>query len=304
MFVENKILAKQKSNNIEKISLYENEIIENSENFLNNIYSGSLFSDKKIITINNGTDKITEQIQDIENNFPKNVSLIIYSNILEKKSKLRNLFEKNSKMICVPCYSDNFKELEIIAIEDLKKNKIALSKESINFIVEKSNNDRNNLKNEIDKIKSFALNQKNLKFDDIKSIINFSGEYKSDIFVNECLSGNVSQYKKILSEFYSSAINQIFLLRILSNKVQRLLNIKKMEGKHKNLEDLLGAAKPPIFWKDKEIVKQQINHWPLEKINNMIENINEIELLIKKNSTNSLNILSNFIINQSTTSNN
>ena len=83
-----------------------------------------------------------------------------------------------------------------------------------------------------------------------------------------------------------------------------MLKLQEEIKKNKNIEQVIVNYKPPIFWKDKEIVKQQINHWPLEKINNMIENINEIELLIKKNSTNSLNILSNFIISQSTTSNN
>ena len=93
-------------------------------------------------------------------------------------------------------------------------------------------------------------------------------------------------------------------MRTLLIKAKRLLKLQEEIKKNKNIEQVIINYKPPIFWKDKEIVKQQINHWPLEKINNMIENINEIELLIKKNSTNSLNILSNFIISQSTTSNN
>ena len=87
-------------------------------------------------------------------------------------------------------------------------------------------------------------------------------------------------------------------------KAKRLNKLQNQTKENKNIDQVITSFKPPIFWKDKEIVKQQINHWPLEKINNMIENINEIELLIKKNSTNSLNILSNFIISQSTTSNN
>ena len=274
---------KQKNTEIELLTLYENDITDNDENLYNSIYSGSLFSDKKIITINNGTDKITPQLENILNKYPKNVYLIIFADILEKKSKLRNLFEKNNKTLCVPCYLDSSKDLEIIAVDELKKNNIIISRELINLLIEKSNSDRNNLKNEIEKIKFFALNKKNLDIKEIKSIINFSGEYKSDLLINECLCGNIFQYKKILSELYTNTVNQIFLLRILSNKIRRLLNIKEIENNHANLDSLLNTCKPPIFWKEKPMVKKQLTIWSLKDLRSIIREANDTELLCKKN---------------------
>ena len=150
----------QKGTTTELLSLYENDIIDNEKNFYNSIYSGSLFSDKKIITINNGTDKIIKQVNDIVDRSPKNVFLIIFSEILEKKSKLRSFFEASSKALCIPCYLDNEKDLEIIAKKELNKNNIVLSRESTNLLIEKSNNDRSNLINEVEKIKLFTLNNK------------------------------------------------------------------------------------------------------------------------------------------------
>ena len=168
-----KTVVGQQDANIELLSLYENDIIDNEENFYNSIYSGSLFSNKRIITINDGTDKITKQIKDIGDRYPENIFLIIFSTVLEKKSKLRNFFETNLKTLCIPCYLDNDKDLEIIANTELKKNNIILSRESMNLLIEKSNNDRNNLKNEIEKIKSFSLSKKKIETDEIKSIINY-----------------------------------------------------------------------------------------------------------------------------------
>jgi len=181
-----KTVVSHQDTNIELLSLYENDIIDNEENFYYSIYSGSLFSNKKIITINNGTDKIIKQVNDIVDRCPENELLIIFAEVLEKKSKLRNFFETNVKTQSIPCYSDNDKDLEIIAKAELKKNNINLSRESVNLLIEKSNNDRNNLKNEIEKIKSFSLNKKKIEIDEIKSIINFTGEYKSDALINEC----------------------------------------------------------------------------------------------------------------------
>ena len=271
-----KIKKKQQDTNIELLSLYENDIINNEENFYNSIYSGSLFSNKRIIIINNGTDKILKQVKDIVDRYPNNVFLIIFSDILEKKSKLRNFFETSIKTLCIPCYLDSDKDLEIIVRTELKKSNIILQKDAINLLIERSNGDRNNLKNEIEKVKSFALNKKNLEIDEIKSIINFSGEYKADNLINECLCGNIPQYKKILSELYINTLNQIFLLRVLNNKIQRLLSMKELENSYNNLDSLLSTSKPPIFWKEKPMVKKQLTIWNLNDLKITMHEINNI----------------------------
>ena len=274
--------------------MYENDILNNEENFFNSIFSGSLFSSKKVITIHESTDKILSNLNNIYEKNPENISLIVFSEILEKKSKLRNFFEINKNTVCIPCYLDSEKDLEIITQNELKKNSISLSRESINLLIEKSNLDRNNLRNEIEKIKSYCYNKKKIELDEIKSLINFSGDYKSDILVNECLCGNISQYNKILSEFYISAINQVYLLRILSNKIQRLLKIKDKEDKPNNLDNLINSSKPAIFWKEKPLVKKQLSIWKSNDLNKLISEINDTELLCKKNQGISKVIFFNF----------
>ena len=274
---------KKEKDDIEFFSFYEDEILQSEENLYNTIFSGSLFSNKKIITINNVTDKMMRQIEKIIDKEPKNVLLIIFSQILEKKSKLRNLFEKQDNTICVPCYLDSEKDLENITYNELKKNNINLSRESINLIIEKSNQDREYLKNELEKIISFSYNKKKIEIDQIKSLINFSGEYKSDHLINECLCGNIMQFKKVLSELYSNAINQIFLLRILSNKIQRLLKMKESEKNYNNIDNLINNSKPFIFWKEKPIIKKQLSIWTYNDLKNIVYEVNNVELLCKKN---------------------
>jgi len=134
-----KTAVKQKNDSIEMLSLYETEIINNEKIFFNFIYSGSLFGNKKIITIYETTDKIIKKISDIYDKYPDNVFLIIFSEILEKKSKLRNFFETNKKTICIPCYLDSTKDLEVIAQLEFRKNNIVLSREATRLLIEKSN---------------------------------------------------------------------------------------------------------------------------------------------------------------------
>ena len=289
-----KSAIEEKDNKAEILSIYEDEIIKNEENFYNFIYSGSLFNDKKIITIHEATDKIIKTISDIYEKHTENVFLIIFSEALEKKSKLRNFFEKNKKTVCIPCYLDNERDLRIIAQSEFKKNNIMVSQEIINLLIEKSNSDRNNLRNEIDKIRSYALNKKKLELDDVKALINFSGDYKSNNFINECLCGNIKQYKKILSELYADTVNQILLLRILSSKTQRLVKIKAEENKSSNMDSLINATKPSIFWQEKPLVKKQLSIWNLNDLKKIIIEINNTELLCKKNPKISKIIFFNF----------
>ena len=284
----------QKEKDTEIISLSESEALDNDEKFYNILFSGSLFSKNKIVIIKDTKGKIINLIEEIKDKNIENITIIIFSNMLDKKSVLRNFYEKNSYTLIIPCYPDTEKDLEIIANNNFKKNNIIISRESINLLIEKSNYDRNNLRNEIGKILSFCINKKKIDIDEIKSIINFSGEFKSDTLINECLCGNVNQYKKILSELYLTTINQIFLFRILSKKIQRLLIIKESEPSGKDIESIMGSLKPPIFWKEKTIVKKQLSIWNLKSLKSIIYEMNSIELLCKKNPQLSKTIFFNF----------
>ena len=286
---------KHTNDSLEFLNLYENEIINDEKTFFNLIFSGSLFSQKKIITIYEASDKIIKKINDFYDELPQDVFLLFLSGVLEKKSKLRTFFEKEKKTICVPCYLDSEKDLITIAQLELKKSNIILSREVINLLVEKANSDRNNLRNEIEKIKSYSLNKQKIELDEIKSLINFSGEYKSDILVNECLSGNVLQYKKIVSELYVNTVNQVLVLRILSNKIHRLLKIKEKENESStNLDEIINTSRPTIFWKEKPLVKKQLSIWNLDDLKKLISEINNTELLCKKNPQISNSIFFNF----------
>jgi DNA polymerase III subunit delta len=291
-FIKSQI--EKNESNVEILSFYENEIINNEENFFNSILSGSLFSSKKIIIINESTDKIINYVNDIYEKSPKEVSLIFFAEVLDKKSKLRNFFETNKNTVCIPCYLDNEKDLAVIAKSELKKIDISFSRELVNLLIEKSNQDRNNLRNELEKIKSYALNKKNLDIEEIKSLINFTGDYKSDLLINQCLCGEISEYKKILSELYINASNYVLFLRILNNKVQRLLKIQEQNNKLNSIDKIISALKPPIFWKEKPTVKKQLSIWNKENLNILINETNSIELLCKKNPNISNVIFFNF----------
>jgi len=276
----------------------ENQILNNQESFFNEILSKSFFEKEKLIIVNRATDKITEIINEI---IEKNISglvLILNSNVLVKKSKLRNLFEKNKNAICVPFYEDNNQTLSAIAGLFFRKKKISISNQMINLITARSRGDRQNLNNELKKIENFVVNKNKINLDDIIKLTNLAENYNVSELIDSCLSKNKKKTIHILNENNYSVEDCILIIRSLLMKSKRLIILCKKASKTKNIETVISSFKPPIFWKDKEIVKQQINSWSCQNAENLTYEINEIELLIKKYSNSSVNILSDFIIKQ------
>ena len=281
----------------------ENEILQNKEVFLNNILSKSFFEKDKLIIITRVTDKIKNIIEDILEKKIEDLVIVLNAGILEKKSKLRTLFEKEKEIICIPFYDDNNQTLSTLVNKFFKDNKLPISQQSINLIVQRCRGDRLNLNNELEKIKSFSTNKKRITTEELLKLTNLAENYSVSELVDSCLSKNKKKIINILSENNYSLEDCILIIRTFLIKSKRLLKLRKEIKNNKNIDEVISSFKPPIFWKDKEVVKQQIKNRSYSNIESLIYKINEIELLIKKRSINSINIISNFIIEQSTQNN-
>ena len=273
----------------------EEEIIKNQNNFFNLIFSGSLFDEKKAIFINRTTDKLFYLINEISKKDVKDIIIFFKADELEKKSKIRNLFEKDKNLVCVACYQDNNFNLIKIINDEINQLKIKLSNESINLLVERARGDRNNLRNEIGKLKSFAFNKKIISYDQVKELTNMAENYQNDYIVNICLNGDKKRLNKTLKENNFLFEDFLILLKIFTKKIHRLLKIKILNRSEKNVDQIFNQIRPPIFWKEKEDVKKQISLWDEKKLNLIIKKINEIELNCKKNHEIAKNITLDFL---------
>ena len=277
----------------------EKEILDNKNEFIESIYSKSLFEDNKNVIIKRATYKILKTLHDILEKKIDDINLIINSNNLEKKSKLRSFFEKDKKLICIPVYSDNLQTMTKLAYDFFKDRNISISQSNINLVVTKCNGDRGILSNELNKIENYCINGKKLNEEIIQKLINLSQDHSMSELVDNCLAKNKKKIINIFNENNFDNNDCIVIIRTLLNKSKRLLALAKEYRKNKNIDLTIASAKPPIFWKDKEITKQQLSEWKPENIQKLIYRIIEIELSIKKNLNNSLNITTDFIIHQS-----
>ncbi len=299
------LIKKLKKKFIDSVYSYdETEVVSNKESFFNSLLTKSFFEKKKLIIISRSSDKIKEIIEEIEEKKIEDLTIVLNSSILEKKSKLRTFFEKNKNTVCVAFYADNNQTLISLTNKFLREHKISISQESINLLVERSRGDRQNLKNELEKIQFYIKNKNKIEIKDLLELTNLAENYNVSELVDSCLAKNKKKTFNILNENNYSYEDSILIIRTFLAKAKRLLKFCKEQENKKNIEEIINTFKPPIFWKDKEIVKQQIKNWSYKNVINLICEINQTELLIKKNSASAINILSNFIIEKTKIINN
>ena len=281
----------------------ENEILNNENNFFNNILSKSFFENEKLIVINRATDKIKKILEEVIEKKIQDLVIVLNANTLEKKSKIRSLFEKSKDAVCVPFYEDNNQTLSAIVNNFFREKKIPISQLAINLIAQRARGDRQNIKNELEKVASFIKNKNKIEIQDLLKLTNLAENYNVSELIDCCLSKNKKRTINILNENNYSLEDCILIIRTFLIKTKRLIKLSKDFSKTKNLDITISGFKPPIFWKEKDVVKQQIRSWSFKEVENLMYEINNIELLIKKYSNNSINILSDFIIEKSSTIN-
>lgn len=282
-----------------KIIYEEIDILNKPELFYDEIFSKSFFETSKLIIINRSSDKIHNIIEDLLEKNVSDVIIILDAGLLEKKSKLRKLFEKDKSLICIPFYEDNKATLLGIANNFFSKKNIKISYQNINLLVDKSKGDRKNLENELEKIEIFLTYKKTINTEDLNKLINLRNPHGFDEIADQLLAKNKLQLFKILNENILSDEDNISIIRTLLYKTKRLKTILENLRFNKNIDEIVSSYKPPIFWKDKDIIKQQIKKNSLDQVKILVKKINNLELLFKKNSMLPGKLLSNFILEQS-----
>ena len=297
-----------------KIALYEPDIPQNTASIIRTCSClgaqieiiepcGFLFSDKRFKRVvmdymDQEKIKFYKSSEDFFNNKINDRIILINCGILEKKSKLRKLFEKEKKLACIPTYPDTNEILSNLALAFFKKIKVSISQQNINLIVDKCSGDRLNLENELEKIKIYLTEKKSISTEEISKLINLSENHTFYELIDNCLAKNTNKTINILNENNFSNEDCIIILRTFLLKAKKILYLSIEYDKNKDINQTINSAKPPIFWKEKDIVKTQLNKWTPEKISELIYLINDIELQIKKNYNNSILLVTDFILNQ------
>ena len=274
----------------------ESEVLEKSEIILESLLSGSLFDEQKLILISRCSNKIYSFLEKFLEKDISKVLVVLNSENLDKKSKLRTLYEKSKDLICVPFYEDNQQSLSIFANKFLQSRNIKLSREILNLIIERSQGDRGNLRNELQKIENLSLSKKNISNEDIINITNLAENYTVFELVDNYLAKNQKKVSKIINENNFVNDDSIIILRTLLSRSKRLLKLKNMQNVNKSIDDTIAVFRPPIFWKEKDIVKQQMSNWSEDEVKEKIFEISNLEILIKR-STSSINLVSDLINN-------
>ena len=294
--LKNEVIENLKKNFSENIENYdESQILADKEFFYEKIFNQSLFEKEKILVVNRCSEKIYEVVENILEKSISDTKIILKANILEKKSKLRSLFEKDKNLIIVPTYKDTSLGLLEIARKFFYNYKISISQEAVNLLVSRCNGERGHLKSELDKVFIYMHGKKNINLEEIYKLTNLSENFSINELVDNSLSKNYQKTSEIISESNYKLEDGIIILRTFLQRAKRLLNIYEKQENNVNFDSLINDYKPPIFWKDKPIVKKQLENWSKSRIKDLINNINKTETYLKKNSYVGLMLVFDFI---------
>ena len=274
--LKSKILKKEQKNRILKFN--QDEILKKENTFYEEINNKSLFEDKKVFFIDNVNDKFLKIVEQIRLLTNEN-KIYLYSDLLEKKSKLRNFFEKDKKTDIVPCYQDNETTIKKIISEKLK-NYDGLTVPIINAIIDSCGNNRTKIRNEISKIMAF-FNGSPLNYDNLSKLLNIKENDEFNFVRDSAIAGN----KKKTGEYLDSTVFEIEKTTYyLSNLNQRLIKLREVVKSKKNLEQTINEIRPPIFWKDKSTFLLQARNWNIKKLDEALKKVYNTEIRLKSNS--------------------
>ncbi len=290
----------RKTNKDSEFLLFDQKnILENSSILYNELYNTSLFEKNKVLFLENVNDRILDVIQDVHLNLD-NQKIYLFSDILEKKSKLRNFFEKSDKCAVIPCYIDNEVTIKNLILEKLKGYD-GLTAYNLNLILNHVSLDRIKLNNEIEKIIAYFIDKK-LKTRELSILLDVNLIDDFNFLKDEALSGNKEKTNDLLSDTVLDDEKAIYYLTLINQRLNKLYQIKK--SKDLNLETAISKLKPPIFWKDKPRLMMQAKKWDEKRLKRVLEKTYNIEKMIKTNSfLNKQIILKELVINICDTAN-
>lgn len=271
---------KVSQNNLEIISYFQDDVLKNQEQFFKSVLNLSLFEKNKIFFISNASDKILPLIQEVEKKIDDQ-KIFVVADLLDKKSKIRNYFEKSKHTGIIPCYPDNEITLRKIVTEKLKNFK-NLNTENINLILESANMNRMKLKNELEKILFFFTN-KELQKDKLTSLLNLRENENFNDLKDEAIIGNINETNKLINDTVLEPEKNILYINLINQRFNKISEAL-YNSKNNSLENAIDSLKPPIFWKDKPKFKVQAKKWSLKKIKEVLNKTYNLELKIKSNS--------------------
>ena len=272
---------RNKNEKCETINLVQEEIIKNKNILINEILNKSLFNKKKLFFINQANDKIIDIIEEAIESIDDE-KIYIFSDQLDKKSKLRNYFEKSKICGVIPCYEDNEITIRKILTSKLVGYK-GLTPNLINLIIRSTGLDRNKLNNEIEKI-ICCFSDKILNDEKLDQLLNITINDEFDKLKDEALKGNKINTNRLLSETVFEAENNFLYINSINIRINKLKEIQKFENYNSKIESIISQLKPPIFWKDKPIIIEQLKKWNKKKIIKALNKIYEAEIRLKSNS--------------------
>ena len=276
----------EKQNSLNIIDISNSNLLQNPESLEMEVSSISLLSRKKIVRIKDASDALMKIIDDYFVYSHPDCLIILLSDSLSPRSKIRKFFEVHNDAVILPCYSDDKKSIISLISRALKKEDIIIDEKDIELFANYLGIDRLITKAEIEKAILYAGKEKKLNANDITSFISDQASLGIDELYDYSLNGDLEGAYRVLNRIQKEGVPAIQIIRSFIRQMQSLYRIIHALAISSNINSILDNFKPPIYFKRKDNVRAHTQKWSFDKLNKALLLLESAEVSCKSPKSN------------------
>ncbi|MGY8985081.1 MAG: DNA polymerase III subunit delta [Sphingomonadales bacterium] len=259
------------------------QVIEEPSILLDELLSLSMVGGRRLVRLDGAEDKAYQGLEQALSGIPKDGEknlLVVTAGNLKPSSKIRKLFEGLEIAVTIACYADSSKDVEELIIEVLGANNLKADPQAISFLLNNLGSDRLISRSELEKIVLYAGDRidRVIKLEDVITLIGDSATLTLNDIASATTGGDLKRLDQLLERAQSQGENAIAIIRALSRRLQQFHLVKGLIEAGQPIDSAIGKLRPPLFFKEKDIFRNQLFLWSSQKLGKALLLLSDAEL--------------------------
>lgn len=237
-------------------------------------YNGqSLMGGRRVVIVREISNQLTKEIRKMLDDSKSDNLLLMYASNFNKKSSLVQLAESSDDMACYACYED--KNADVYNM--LKTTGLTFNPDAIEFLCARLSNDRMINMSEIEKLKTYMGEAKNVTIDIIAKVISDQSNSSSEDICYAAMGGDKNSAIKLFAKYVAEGNEPVLLIKAMERHVMRLLDCAAKTEKGNSIEKVVSSLTPKLMYYREEAFKSQLRKWRRDKIFSILDLLYDTE---------------------------
>lgn len=237
-------------------------------------YNGqSLMGGRRVVIVREISNQLTKEIRKMLDDSKSDNLLLMYASNFNKKSSLVQLAESSDDMACYACYED--KNADVYNM--LKVSGLTFNPDAIEFLCSRLSNDRMINMSEIEKLKTYMGEAKNVTTDIIAKVISDQSNSSAENICYAAMGGDKNSAVKLYAKYAAEGNDSVSLMKAMERHVIKLLDCAAKVEKGNSIEKVVSSLTPKLMYYREEAFKSQLRKWSRDKIFSVLDLLYDAE---------------------------